>query len=119
VKVNYAFVGWHSAFRVLAEVKGPDPVRTVRKSSIISLSLVSFLFLFINVAYVAAIPREEIQGSGQLIAVLFFRRIFGSWFGVKVLPLLVALSCFGNIVRFLIMITNNLLALILILCSSP
>jgi Amino acid permease len=59
----------------------------------------SFLFLFINVAYVAVVPREEIQDSGQLVAVLFFRRIFGPWFGVKVLPLLVSLSCFGNIVR--------------------
>jgi amino acid transporter len=98
VKVNHAFVGWQNAFKVLAEVKGSDPVRTVRKSSIISLSLVSFLFMFINVAYVAVIPREEIRGSGQLIAALFFRRIFGPWFGVKVLPLLVALSCFGNIV---------------------
>lgn len=97
VKVNHAFVGWHSAFRVLAEVKGSDPVRTVRRSGIISLSLVSLLFLFINVAYVAVIPREEIQGSGQLIAALFFRRVFGPWFGVKVLPLLVALSCFGNL----------------------
>ncbi|KAF8233205.1 amino acid transporter [Tricholoma matsutake] len=101
VKVNHAFVGWHSAFRVLAEVKGSDPVRTVRRSGIISLSLVSLLFLFINVAYVAVIPREEIQGSGQLIAALFFRRVFGPWFGVKVLPLLVALSCFGNLSRMI------------------
>jgi amino acid transporter len=99
VKVNHAFVGWTNAFKVLAEVKSSDPVQTVRKSSIISLLLVSFLYLFINVAYVAVIPKDEIRGSGQLIAALFFRRIFGTRFGAKVLPLLVAFSCFGNIVR--------------------
>lgn len=55
------------------------------------------LFLFINIAYIAAVPREEIRRSGQLIAVLFFQNVFGST-GTKLFPLLVAASCFGNIV---------------------
>jgi amino acid transporter len=99
VKSNHAFIGWHNAFNVLAEVRGRDPVRTVRKASIMSLSAVSILFFFINVAYVAAVPAEDIRKSGQLVAVLFFQRVFGQSFGTKVFPLLVALSCFGNIVR--------------------
>lgn len=56
------------------------------------------VLLFVNVAYVAVIPREGIRDSGQLIAALFFRRVFGPAVGVKVLPLLVACSCFGNII---------------------
>ncbi|RDB26314.1 High-affinity methionine permease [Hypsizygus marmoreus] len=98
VKVNHAFIGYHNAFNVLGEIKASNPVRTVRKSSIISLSLVSVLFLLVNVAYVAVVPREEIRHSGQLIAALFFHRVFGPTIGVKVLPLLVAFSCFGNII---------------------
>ncbi|KAF9468063.1 amino acid/polyamine transporter I [Collybia nuda] len=101
VKVNHAFVGWHNAFNVLGEIKGPDPVRTVRKAGIISLSLVSVMFLAVNIAYVAVVPREELRSSGQLIAALFFRRIFGPRLGVRVLPLLVACSCFGNIARII------------------
>jgi len=58
----------------------------------------SVLFLSVNVAYVALIPREEIRNSGPLIAALFFHCVFGPAFGVKVLPLLVAFSCFGNMV---------------------
>jgi amino acid transporter len=73
-------------------------VRTVRKASGLSLGVTTVLFFFINVAYVAAVPAEEIRNSGQLVAVLFFRRVFGESFGTKVFPLLVALSCFGNIV---------------------
>ncbi|KAF8968156.1 amino acid transporter [Flammula alnicola] len=97
VKSNHAFIGWANAFNVLGEVKSKNPARTVRNAGRISLFLVSILFLFINVAYVAAVPREDIRNSGQLIAVLFFRRVFGST-GAKVFPLLVALSCFGNII---------------------
>jgi amino acid transporter len=83
---------------VLAEVKGPNPVRTVRKASIFSLTLMGGLFLFVNVAYIAAIPPDEMRNSGQLVAALFFRRVFGNTATAKLLPLLVALSCFGNIV---------------------
>lgn len=99
VKTNYAFVGYHNAFNVLGEVKGADPVRTLRKAGLISLSLVTVLFISINIAYVAVVPRDEIRNSGQLIAALFFRRVFGETWAAKVLPALVALSCFGNIVR--------------------
>ncbi|KDR76254.1 hypothetical protein GALMADRAFT_139979 [Galerina marginata CBS 339.88] len=97
VKSNHAFIGWHNAFNVLGEVRGKNPVRTVRKAGFISLFLVSALFLFINVAYVAAVPREDIRNSGQLIAVLFFHNVFGT-LGAKIFPLLVAASCFGNII---------------------
>ncbi|KAF8149907.1 amino acid transporter [Crassisporium funariophilum] len=97
VKSNHAFIGYHNAFNVLGEVKGNNPVRTVRKAGRISLLVISILFLFINIAYVAAVPREDIRGSGQLIAVLFFRRVFGST-GAKIFPLMVACSCFGNII---------------------
>jgi amino acid transporter len=98
VKTNYAFVGWHNAFNMLGEVKSANPVGTIRKAGFISLSLVSVLFFLINVAYVAAVPREEIRHSGQLIAALFFHRVFGDSWGAKVLPVMVALSSFGNIV---------------------
>ncbi|KAF7969905.1 hypothetical protein HWV62_25573 [Athelia sp. TMB] len=96
VKINYTFVGWHNAFNVLGEVKGPNRVRTIRKASLISLALASFLFFFINLAYVAAIPREELRSSGQLVAALFFRRVLGDTWAAKLLPALVTLSCFGS-----------------------
>jgi amino acid transporter len=78
VKTNYAFAGWHNAFNVLGEVKSAaDPVRVVRKAGFVSLSLVTVLSFLINVAYVAAVPRDQIPNSGQLVAALFFHRVFG------------------------------------------
>lgn len=99
VKINYTFVGWHNAFNVIGEVKSANPVRTIRKASFISLALASFLFFFVNLAYVAAIPREELRDSGQLVAALFFRRVLGDTWAAKLLPAMVTLSCFGSLVR--------------------
>ncbi|KAG0695133.1 amino acid/polyamine transporter I [Suillus ampliporus] len=97
VKTNFAFAGWHNAFNVLGEVRTRDPVRTVRKAGYLSLLLVTCLFFFVNVAYVAAVPKDEIKNSGQLVAALFFQRVFGEGFTAKTLPIMVTLSCFGNI----------------------
>ncbi|KAG2075383.1 amino acid transporter [Suillus decipiens] len=98
VKTNYAFAGWGNAFNVIGEVHTRDPVRTVRKASLLSLFLITCLFFFVNVSYVAAVPKDEISNSGQLIAALFFQRVFGDSFAAKTLPAMVALSCFGNII---------------------
>ena len=109
-------MGWDNAFYVLAEVKGPNPVRTVRKAGIFSLALVAFLYLFVNVAYVAAVPPDEIRDSGQLVAALFFRRVFGDTAAAKLLPLLVALSCFGNIVGNTLTLLSHLTHMTLLDC---
>jgi amino acid transporter len=98
VKTNFAFSGWHNAFNVIGEVHTRDPVRTARKAGLLSLFSITCLFFFVNVAYVAAVPKDEISNSGQLIAALFFQRVFGEGFAAKTLPIMVALSCFGNIV---------------------
>jgi amino acid transporter len=98
VKTNFAYVGWANAFNLLGEVNGTSPVRTVRNAGFISLGVVMILFLTVNVAYIAAVPIDEIKNSGQLVGALFFQRVFGGHWAPKILPVLVALSCVGNIV---------------------
>lgn len=98
VKTNFAFSGWQNAFNIIGEVHTRDPGRTVRKAGFLSLLLATCLFFFVNVAYVAAVPKDEISNSGQLIAALFFQHVFGEGFTAKILPIMVALSCFGNII---------------------
>ncbi|EJD06554.1 amino acid transporter [Fomitiporia mediterranea MF3/22] len=98
VKTHYAFVGWNNAFNVLAEVKGQDPVQTVRNSGRIALGLVSLLFLLSNIAYIAAIPKEDIQRSGQLVGALFFQRVFGETWAAKMLPFMVMFASVGNVI---------------------
>ncbi|KAF9533817.1 amino acid transporter [Crepidotus variabilis] len=97
VKVIYSFVGWHNAFNVLGEVKSRDPARTLKRAGLLSVFLIAILFFFINLAYVAAVPKEDMKNSGQLIAVVFFRNVFGTT-GSKIFPLIISCSSFGNII---------------------
>lgn len=94
-KVFYSYSGLENIGNVLNEVK--DPVRTLRSVTRTALATACVMYFLINIAYFLVVPLDEIKGSGELIAALFFQRIFGTRFGGRVLPLVVALSAFGNV----------------------
>lgn len=94
-QVFYSYAGLENANNVLNEVK--DPVRTLRFVSISALVTACVLYLLTNVAYFIVVPVEEIKASGELVAALFFERVFGGNVGGKLLPLAVALSAAGNV----------------------
>lgn len=94
-KVFYSYAGLENINNVLDEVK--DPVRTLRSVTMTALVTTCIMYTLVNVAYFLVIPLDELRGSGELIAALFFKRIFGPGLGGRVLPLAVALSAFGNV----------------------
>ncbi|KKY30888.1 putative methionine permease [Diaporthe ampelina] len=94
-QVFYSYAGLENANNVLNEVK--DPVRTLRFVSISALVTACVLYLLTNVAYFIVVPVEEIKASGELVAALFFERVFGGNVGGRLLPLAVALSAAGNV----------------------
>lgn len=51
-------------------------------------------------AYFAAVPKEEILGSGRILAALFFRNMFGPK-AERVTSVFIALSAFGNVLAVL------------------
>lgn len=89
-------------------------MHTLKTASPVALGLVFFLYFFANsksldtlrsfghilspVAYIAAVPVDEAQASGQLLAAKFFSTVFGDYAGARVLPVFVAISAFGNLV---------------------
>ena len=94
-KVSYSFAGYDNVNNVLNEVK--DPVRTLKTMAPTALLTVAVFYLMLNIAYFIVVPLEEIHNSGELIAALFFERIFGTSVGSTVLPILVAVSAAGNV----------------------
>ncbi|KAL6892991.1 amino acid transporter [Trichoderma longibrachiatum] len=94
-KVFYAYAGLDNVSNVLNEVK--DPVRTLRSVTLTALVTSCAMYTLINVAYFIVVPIDEIKGSGELIAALFFQRVFGEQVGRRILPLAVALSAVGNV----------------------
>lgn len=74
-----------------------NPIKAIKIYSAISLSIVYALYLFANVAYLAAVPLAELKSSKQTAASLFFIKVFGSSGAVKGLNFLIAISAFGNL----------------------
>ncbi|KAF3050954.1 hypothetical protein E8E11_009956 [Didymella keratinophila] len=94
-KVFYSYAGLNNVSNVLNEVR--NPVRTLKLVSITALITACILYSLVNVAYFIVIPLDEIKGSKELIAALFFEKVFGPTVGKVVLPLAVASSGAGNV----------------------
>ncbi|KAG6999275.1 hypothetical protein G7Y79_00036g072310 [Physcia stellaris] len=94
-KVIYSFAGYDNVTNVLNEVK--NPVRTLKTMAPTALATVAVFYLLLNVAYFIVIPLDEINASGELIAALFFKRLFGPNVGSVILPVMVAIAAAGNV----------------------
>lgn len=94
-KISYSYAGLDNINNVLNEVK--DPVRTLKRVPPIALITSCVLYVLINIAYLAVVPLEQVKQSRELIAALFFERLFGSGFGSTFLPVAIALSAAGNV----------------------
>ncbi|TFK47497.1 amino acid transporter [Heliocybe sulcata] len=92
--VAWAYIGYHNANYVLSEVK--NPVRTIKIAAPVAVFFVAMVYLLINVAYFAVVSRNDILGSRQIVAALFFRNLFGPKVE-KTLSIIIALSTLGNI----------------------
>ena len=94
-KVSYSYAGLGNVNNVLNEVE--DPVRTLKTVGPAALFTAMILYVLVNFAYFSVVPLEEVKESGELIAALFFERVFGQNFGRVVLPLAIAVSAAGNV----------------------
>jgi amino acid transporter len=94
-KVSYSYTGLQNLNNVLNEVK--NPVRTLKTVALASLLTACLLYLLVNIAYFSVVPLEEIKESGELVAALFFEKVFGLKFGRTILPLAIATSAAGNV----------------------
>ncbi|KAG6861631.1 hypothetical protein C0995_014070 [Termitomyces sp. Mi166 len=92
--VLWSYVGFSNVNYALSEVKNPK--RTIRVAGPSAIGIVTVLYLLANVAYLAGASKEEITGSGRLVAALLFRNVYGPQ-AEQVLSAFVALSALGNI----------------------
>ncbi|KAA8910684.1 high-affinity methionine permease [Sphaerosporella brunnea] len=95
LRIVYSYKGWENANYVLGEVRHPR--RTLAIAAPLAIGGTMALYVLANVAYFAAIPAEEMQNSGVIVAGIFFKNVFGASAGVRALPAFVALSNLGNV----------------------
>ncbi|KAK4160544.1 amino acid permease-domain-containing protein [Cladorrhinum sp. PSN259] len=94
-KVFYSYSGLENVNNVLNEVR--DPVRTLKSAAPTALVTACMLYFVVNVAYFLIVPLDEIKKGGEMVAALFFQRVFGPTTGNILLPLAVATSAAGNV----------------------
>ncbi|KAL4885502.1 amino acid/polyamine transporter I [Aspergillus karnatakaensis] len=92
--VIWSFIGYSNANYALSETK--NPVRTLKIAAPVAIISVGILYMFVNIAYFAAVPKQELLESGSIVAAVFFRNMFGGQ-AERAMSVLVALSAFGNV----------------------
>ena len=95
LRIVYSYKGWENANYVLGEIKNPQ--RTLKVAAPLAIGGVTILYVLANVAYFAAISKEDLATSEVIVAGVFFRNVFGDSAGARALPAFVALSNLGNV----------------------
>ncbi|QKX53611.1 uncharacterized protein TRUGW13939_00690 [Talaromyces rugulosus] len=92
--VIWSFIGYSNANYALSETR--NPARTLKIAAPLAVVSVGIFYILVNIAYFAAVPKDEILSSGQILAATFFRNMFGER-AERVMSVFVALSAFGNV----------------------
>ncbi|XP_051755284.1 solute carrier family 7 member 8a [Ctenopharyngodon idella] len=89
---SFAYGGWNFLNYVTEELV--DPYVNLPRAIYISIPLVTFVYVFANIAYVTAMSPQELLASNA-VAVTFGEKLLGvmSW----IMPISVALSTFGGV----------------------
>ncbi|KAM0699143.1 hypothetical protein Q7P36_001189 [Cladosporium allicinum] len=105
-RVIFSYGGYNNAFNVVNEVK--NPVRSLKIYATAALTAVYILYMFANVAFFAAVPKEELKNSKLTTAALFFKHVFGDSGAVRGLNFLIALASFGNMIAVIIGLSRRI-----------
>jgi len=92
--VIWSYLGYSNANYAMSEMK--NPVRTLKIAAPTAIAIVGVLYMLANIAYFAAVPKDEILSSGRILAASFFRNVYGDKAG-RALSIFVALSAYGNV----------------------
>ena len=92
--VIWSFVGYSNVNYALGEVK--DPVRTLKIAGPTALVFLAILYIFVNIAYFAVVPKEKLISSKLVLAADFFDIAFGGQ-AKRAAAAFVGLSALGNV----------------------
>lgn len=92
--IIWSFIGYSNANYALSETK--NPTRTLKFAAPLAMGTISILYMLANVAYFAAVSKQEMLTSKRLVAASLFRNMYGES-AERALSVFVALSAFGNV----------------------
>ncbi|KAI8057930.1 amino acid/polyamine transporter I, partial [Syncephalis plumigaleata] len=94
--VFWAYGGWSGINSCAGELRNPR--RTLPIASFGGLTVVMILYLLVNAAYITIVPAKLAFESREILAGTFSSIVFGLYFGRVILPLLIAINTYGQLV---------------------
>ena len=88
----FAYNGWNYLNFIIEELQ--DPVRNLPRAISFSIILVTVVYLFTNIAFYTTLSVPEVLGS-EAVAVTFANLLYGPF--AILIPIFVAMSCFGGV----------------------
>ncbi|SCU81408.1 LANO_0B02982g1_1 [Lachancea nothofagi CBS 11611] len=92
--VIWSFVGYSNVNYALGEVK--NPIKTLKIAGPTSMIFLAIIYIFVNIAYFAVVPKEKLISSKLILAADFFDIVFGGQ-AKKAASVIVGLSAVGNV----------------------
>ncbi|CAI2192823.1 16421_t:CDS:2 [Funneliformis geosporum] len=96
--IMFSYEGWNNLNYSLNEFKNVE--KELLFSNSISVVIVTLLYLFVNIAFISVVPKEDILNNGkadQIIAATFFNKLFGgNEIIVRIFTFLIVLSVIGT-----------------------
>ncbi|XP_018316928.1 b(0,+)-type amino acid transporter 1 isoform X2 [Mycetomoellerius zeteki] len=87
----WAYDGWTATAMITEEIQKPEV--NIFRSTLIAVPIITILYVFMNLMYMAALTMSEMK-SAPAVAVVWADRVLPSWMSFAI-PLGVALSTFG------------------------
>ncbi|XP_024123366.1 b(0,+)-type amino acid transporter 1 [Oryzias melastigma] len=88
----WSYAGWYNLNYVSEELKKPE--KNLPRALLIAISLVTGLYLMVNVSYLAVMTPKELMSSNA-VAVTWGNKVLGSWGWI--MSVAAALSAFGSL----------------------
>jgi amino acid transporter len=92
----YPYTGFVQPLYVLAEVRNPRGRFT--KATIGTMVAIFIMYLLVNIAFFAVLPKSLIMSPDSDIALLFFQSIFENKAATQVMAAFIAINILGNII---------------------
>ncbi|WWC97669.1 hypothetical protein V866_004553 [Kwoniella sp. B9012] len=99
VSIIFSYGGYTNSFNVANEIK--NPIKTIKRTANTAVIFVAALYMLANIAYFAVLTKEEIKGSTQVTASIFWSKLFGDR-AAKGLTILPVLSASSNILTVMV-----------------
>ncbi|XP_025114855.1 b(0,+)-type amino acid transporter 1-like isoform X2 [Pomacea canaliculata] len=91
--VMFSYSGWDGANNIVEEVKNPK--RNVPLASLLSVAIVTCIYVLTNVSYLAVMSRQEMLSS-DTVAMTWGEKVLGGGIASLIIPICVMISTSGS-----------------------